>query len=379
MFIKYNILGGDIMKTFAENKWGNCKNAVAYTIRFTGITYGYDCDGFYDYHKSMCPYCNYNEIQTRDYEYPRSIFSKKDFVFLDTYEYAVSPKIYNDMLEFGISPDNFRPIYNRNQKELLGYQLTPSKRLSDNREINGYIAVAQCEHCGTKYYELASDISHIDAYKGYGYPTYIDENTLSELKHIAYVLNNEVIISLELYNYLIEKYPKFQCCPVFIGDIRQDREYIRLHDTTEKHDNKMKSYTLLLHISKHGDMKKIGAFETEKIPNIIKEYSRYDGFNECGGRFLADKSCYIDPKLQNRVYCYFVWLKKDIGYDVDECDLDEYEPSFYGVFRNEATAKEKFAKLLAEKSLNLKDLYFDISDSIIDTKYWVGGYDRYDY
>lgn len=39
-----------------------------------------------------------------------------------------------------------------------------------------------------------------------------------------------VIISLELYDYLIKKYPRLECRPVFIGNIKQDKEYIRVNN-----------------------------------------------------------------------------------------------------------------------------------------------------
>ena len=55
---------------------------------------------------------------------------------MDTYDSGVSEKIRNNMIDFGISEDNFRPIYSRNHNEILGYQVTPKNMLQSITENN---------------------------------------------------------------------------------------------------------------------------------------------------------------------------------------------------------------------------------------------------
>ena len=43
-----------------------------------------------------------------------------------------------------------------------------------------------------------------------------------------------VIISLELYNYLIEKYPRLECRPVFLGNVKDDPEYKKIKQSASE-------------------------------------------------------------------------------------------------------------------------------------------------
>lgn len=219
--------------TYAEKKWGNCGKAVAYQFNFVKLVYRYSADCYDDYFY-LCHKCK-NEIkQKKDYEYPKSSFPKnKDYYLLDTYDSGVSEKLKNDMLEFGIAENNFRPIYSRKHTEVLGYQVTPKNMLPSITENNAERQIFYCKRCNTKKFEV--DDSYFDAYNRLGYPVYISEEAYEKTEHIncldGEVGSYTVIISLELYNYLIEKYPRLECRPVFLGNVKDDPEYKRLNQS----------------------------------------------------------------------------------------------------------------------------------------------------
>lgn len=224
--------------TYAEKKWGDCSKAVAYQFNFVKLVYRYSADCYDDYFY-LCPKCKNEVEQKKDYEYPKSSFPKnKDYYLLDTYDSGVSEKLKNDMLEFGIAESNFRPIYSRKHNEILGYQVTPKNMLPSITENNAERQIFYCEHCKTKKFEV--DDSYFDAYNRLGYPVYISKGVFDKMEHIncldGEVGSYTVIISLELYNYLIEKYPRLECRPVFIGNVKNDPEYKRLNQSAVKND-----------------------------------------------------------------------------------------------------------------------------------------------
>ena len=186
-----------------------------------------------------CPKCKNEVEQKKDYEYPKSSFPKnKDYYLLDTYDSGVSEKLKNDLLEFGIAESNFRPIYSRKHNEILGYQVTPKNMLPSITENNAERQIFYCEHCKTKKFEV--DDSYFDAYNRLGCPVYISKEAFDKMEHIncldGEVGSYTVIISLELYNYLIEKYPRLECRPVIIGNVKNDPEYKRLNQSAVKND-----------------------------------------------------------------------------------------------------------------------------------------------
>lgn len=224
--------------TYAEKKWGDCSKAVAYQFNFVKLVYRYSADCYDDYFY-LCPKCKNEVEQKKDYEYPKSSIPKnKDYYLLDTYDSGVSEKLKNDLLEFGIAESNFRPIYSRKHNEILGYQVTPKNMLPSITENNAERQIFYCEHCKTKKFEV--DDSYFDAYNRLGYPVYISKEAFDKMEHIncldGEVDSYTVIISLELYNYLIERYSRLECRPVFIGNVKNDPEYKRLNQSAVKND-----------------------------------------------------------------------------------------------------------------------------------------------
>ena len=215
--------------TYAEKHWGDCSNAVAYSLNFVQICYLADDKGFSDFFTSSCDLCERFDIQMKNLQYPKSRFSKKDYFYLDIGYYGVSANLYNDMIEFGVSDENFKPIYNTNKTLVLGYQIMPINILPPIFDNNYMTEVDVCNKCGSKIYEYLDDANNDIAYERLGYPIYINEETLESVKSLNGTFEKtDTIISLELYEYLIKKYPKLECRPVFVGDLKQDKEYIKL-------------------------------------------------------------------------------------------------------------------------------------------------------
>ena len=218
--------------TYAEKHWGDCSNAVAYSLNFVQLCYLADNKGFSDFFTSSCDLCERFDIQMKNLQYPKSRFSKKDYFYLDIGYYGVSANLYNDMIEFGVSDENFKPIYNTDKTLVLGYQIVPINILPPIFDNNYMTEVDVCDECGSKIYEYSDDSNNDIAYERLGYPVYINEKTLESVKSLNGTFEKtDTIISLELYEYLIKKYPKLECRPVFVGDLKQDKEYIRLSES----------------------------------------------------------------------------------------------------------------------------------------------------
>lgn len=82
------------------------------------------------------------------------------------------------MIDFGITEDNFRPIYSRNHNEILGYQVTPQNMLPSITESNAEKQVFYCEKCKTKKYEV--DDNYFEIYNRLGCPVYMSEEVLKK-------------------------------------------------------------------------------------------------------------------------------------------------------------------------------------------------------
>lgn len=206
------------MKTYAQKQWGDCSAAVAYSLNFVQMCYMSDCADLNEFYNEPCPYCE-KKVQNNDFVYSKSRFSKKDYFILDTYDYGVSETLKNDMVFYGVSDDNFRPIFSSKDRCVLGYQITPNIVLPSLTNENGYQEISHCKICGNKNYELQDEIYYFSAYKRLGYPEYINNEALIILNeyHIAKTAEiGNVFISIELYNALIKKYPRLECPPYFL-------------------------------------------------------------------------------------------------------------------------------------------------------------------
>lgn len=220
------------MLTFAEKYWGDCSKAVAYTLNFVQMSYASDSFTWTDYFDSVCPHYEDLSIQIKNFEFPKHSFSKKDYYQLQVGGYGVSQKLMEDMIAFGVEKENFKPIYySRDHHTILGYSISPIRTLPPICEQNLYKKRCVCKQCQFYIYDIIDSKSDWDAYNGVGYPDYFSQEALDSLDMIARKTeSNDVIISLELYNYLIEKYPRLECRPVFLGNLKtDDREYLRLH------------------------------------------------------------------------------------------------------------------------------------------------------
>lgn len=222
------------MKTFAEKNWHNCENAVAYSLNFVQMCYGYGSDSIDQYVRSSCKYCENDSIQFRDFEYPKGQFSKKDYFILDSSDYAVSDALKQYMIDYGVDKKVFRPIYTRKHDIILGWQIAPRCILPDTFEINGFTKKIICNKCNYSRYTLLSRFSSLRVYNGLGYPDFINQEALNVLNKNKIAITSDklsVYISLDLYNHLLEEYPRIECRPVFLGEIKNDPEYKRTQGT----------------------------------------------------------------------------------------------------------------------------------------------------
>lgn len=217
------------MKTYAEKNWGDCSKAVAYSLNFVQMCYSPGNVPRSEFFKIVCDTCR-REEQYKDFEYRKSDFSKKDYFILDYLCYGVSEELKDDMIAFGLNESNFRPIYKRNSDVVLGYQIVADNILPDMIGINGKYKFSECDVCNHKRYELQDELQATEAYGGLGYPVYLTEEAYKEIQHIncLYEDHDDIIISCSLYDFLIKKYPRMECRPVFIGTVYEDREYLRL-------------------------------------------------------------------------------------------------------------------------------------------------------
>ena len=217
------------MKTYAEKHWGDCSNAVAYKLNFVQLCYGYDSDASADFYASKCPHVDDLSIQIRNFETPKSGFSKKDYFQLFSYHMGVSEKMKKDMIAFGVEEENFRPIYTRKHDIVLGWQISPIHILPPIYSLNGGKEIVRCPICDLREIEYSDEVAHWQAYNRLGFPVYISTDVLQQMKPLngAYEDSRRVIISLDLYNYLLKRYPRIECRPVFLGDVTQDKQYRR--------------------------------------------------------------------------------------------------------------------------------------------------------
>lgn len=211
------------MKTFAEKTWGDaCKRAVAYSLNFVQMCYGYGSDGHETYFESVCSHKEDYSIQVKDFEYPKGGFSKKDYYVLDWLEYGVSEQLKTDLLKYGITEENFRPIYTRKHDVILGWQISPQTILSPTYQVNGQNKICCCSECEYYIYEHKDEIPVFEINDGFGPPYFITQEALDVLNEVSIALTDDklsVYISQSLYEYLLQKYPRIECCPVLLGNI----------------------------------------------------------------------------------------------------------------------------------------------------------------
>lgn len=220
------------MQTYAEKYWGDCSKAIGYQLNFEHI-YLVCNESWAKSFRSSTKHDVHFDVQVMPYKYPKSSISKnKDFYRLNGYHCGVSKRLMQDMVDFGANREDFLPIINsRNSEDVLGYSLLPKNILPPIYHLNCMHKVYYCNECKIFKFEYNDDVNMLDAYNGSGYPVYIDEEVLKCFNIINRTLEFEtdVIINLELYNYLINKYPKLECRPVFIGNLADDPEYKRIH------------------------------------------------------------------------------------------------------------------------------------------------------
>ncbi len=230
--------------TFAEKNWGDCSEAVAYELNFVQQCDVYDNETYYDYFVEDCT-CGLKNRQIKNLQFPKGGFSKKDYYDLLIDGLGVSAKMKNSIVSFGVDESIFRPVSTKTNT-ILGYQLVPKTVLPNICEFNDTRAIYTCPKCGEQKFEVMYYGGDYDidgdfdrrAYNGVGYPTYICEDVLKIIEREKIVKTREfsnIIISLDLYNYLIKLFPRLECRPVFIGNLKDNKEYKRIRNEGEEY------------------------------------------------------------------------------------------------------------------------------------------------
>ncbi len=268
--------------TFAEKNWGDCSSAVAYELNFVQQCECYSDETYYDYFAEDCK-CGLKTHQIKDLSFPKGKFSKKDYYQLDIEGFGVSEKLKNSMISFGIDENVFRPVSTKSEI-ILGYQLVPYVILPYIYDQNDTRAIFICPECGERRFEVMYYGGDYDdkydqrAYKGVGYPTYIPNDVLEIIDKEKVVRTkefNDIIISLDLYNYLIKLYPRLECRPVFLGDLKDDKEYKRVRKEGE-------AYRVLYRDLSMGNISYFTDFitvqeENPEIKMIVYSVDSFDG------------------------------------------------------------------------------------------------------
>ena len=218
------------MKTYAEKNWGSRSDVIAYSLNFVQISYlKHEAEHYFE---MDCQKCGHLGRQKADLTSSKSEMSKKDYYQLSTGGMGVSPKMHADMLEYGISPNCFRPIRNAKNK-ILGYQIKPEKVWAALPAENGWSVSSECPNCHFIKYEAKEELESALAYNGLGYPIYLGDATFKD-DIVLLEGFDDILISTKFYHYLMNLYPRIECRPVFPGTIELDPEYIRL---TKAHYN----------------------------------------------------------------------------------------------------------------------------------------------
>lgn len=217
-------------KTIFEQKhWPNEANeAVAYSLNFVSIAYGYGDDIHEDYFKPCCEKAKSVSVHFRDFEYPKSKTILKPYVQLDWGFYAINEELKNAILEFGIDDegDVFRPVWTRKHDKPLCFSIEPKHILKPIAKENNYATKIICKDCDVVWaYRKSDDITAVTEFNGMGRPLYIGKEVIESMHdfNVTYeyfgpggYLCREVIISKRVHDFIISKYPRAEFRPVVL-------------------------------------------------------------------------------------------------------------------------------------------------------------------
>lgn len=218
-------------KTFEQKNWPQIADkAVAYSLNFVSMAYGYGNDIHEDYFRPCCDRTKSVSVHYRDFEFPKSKAILKPYLQLDWYFYAIDENLKNAILEFGIddNEDIFRPVWTRKHDNPICFSIEPKNVLKPIAKENNYGTKTICENCDVVWaYIKDDDITAHSEFNGAGRPVYINKAVLESMHdfNVTYeyfgpggYLLRKVIISKRVHDFILSKYPKAEFRPVLLID-----------------------------------------------------------------------------------------------------------------------------------------------------------------
>ncbi len=204
-------------KNVNENRYSNLEDAVAFVVAFSPMLYTYGSVSLDEIEIETCSRCHLTK-QINDFIAPKSKKTEIERAMLHTWNYGVSIEVRDLLIKNfnDISELDFRPCRNKN-KDIVYYQLTPQHIMKPMAEQLHYRKLKPCKKCGNvqyRYKEYKND-------KGWEY-YYITQIALNDLKSINVTYEHfnmyfpKVVVSRQLYDYLIERYPRMEFNPMYL-------------------------------------------------------------------------------------------------------------------------------------------------------------------
>lgn len=217
-------------KTFEEKNWPQeFDKAVAYTLNFVSMAYGYGSDVHEDYFKSCCEKNKSVSVHYKDFEFPKSKTILKPYLQLDWYFFAISPDLKKELVELGLDDDEekiFRPVWTRKHDFPICYSIEPQHILKPIAKVNNFETEIICDKCNVVWaYHKENEVE-----AGIGKPLYITQESLSILHdfNVTYeffgpggYLIRKVIVSKKIHDFIINKYPRAEFRPVLLAEDNQ--------------------------------------------------------------------------------------------------------------------------------------------------------------
>lgn len=221
------------MKTYEQKNWPNeVGKAVAYSLDFVSMAYGYGNDIHEDYFKPCCEKTKSVSVHYKDFEFPKTKTILRPYLQLKWLYYAISPELKDDIIAFGIDDyetDVFRPVWTRKHDKPICYSIEPKHILKPIARENNYDTKVICENCDVVWtFPKQDDITVHTEYNGLGRPWYIGQDVLDKMHdfNVTYeyfgpggYLCREVIVSKRVHDFIIAKYPRAEFRPVVLKNV----------------------------------------------------------------------------------------------------------------------------------------------------------------
>lgn len=197
--------------SYIEKKFPlDAKKTVAYRLNFHNIISVKDRK-ITDFGIYSCSSCHHIK-QTVNLTIPKSSL-KKEYGRLSFFGFCVSIECKESLVNTfdDISENDFRPVTAKNG-DLLCYQLTPQHTMEPIYPYNSEIKPYHCNSCGTTFWIEPINETVL----------YITEQMLNKLSSLNLTFEHtplsqgSIIVTKDVYNFLINKYPKMEFTPILL-------------------------------------------------------------------------------------------------------------------------------------------------------------------